>query len=185
MSHPSESKLLDRFLVGPPDPEIDAHVESCADCRAKMERLEKARDRLFEYGASECVDEASEVLFATAWAGSRGVRQTDRSAAGWLRWGIQPATVFVAGLFLGYLLFSNGDPGAEKNRPLNGEQEVRRPTTENEKLPDAGTQNEYWEKAGFRNAKFTPKVRYEGNREIWGGTLEAETPGGAMVVMNY
>jgi hypothetical protein len=185
MTHPSESRLIDRFLEGEPDPEVDRHLESCAGCRAKIHSMEVISAHLSQYTIPDCDGETAEDVFAAAWAKARENRMEERSAMSWVRWGLRPATVFGAGLFLGYLLFSNGDPGAERNPPLESGQEVKRPPAEVEKLPDTRMNNEYWEKTGFRNAKFTPSLRYEGNREVWGGTLEAETPGGALVVMNY
>ncbi len=216
MRHPNESKLIDWFLNESADPDIDRHLKTCSACREKIERFKAIRERLLTHEIAACAPETAEDLFATAWEGSYNDRADGRSPAGWRSWGLQRAGLFMAGLFLGYILFSSpdGEPlnGGENVVPSTGGGEIRerapnRDTADIEDLmntretgpriaqgtvgdqengdPEERMGSEYWERAGFRNAKFTPTLRSEGGRNVWGGRLEAETASGALVVMNY
>ncbi|MCA9444926.1 MAG: hypothetical protein KC964_29335 [Candidatus Omnitrophica bacterium] len=216
MTHPNESNLIDWFLDGSDDLEIESHLESCAACREKVESLRNVRELLLKNEVSRSDPNTTEDVFTAAWTGADVARRKRRSPFGWFRWSLQSAGIFVAGLLVGYVLFSSpsGDPmpGTDGVLPPSHDQEVgerprnrapedledlmnrkeRDPRTAEtseeppeEENPDERMASDYWEEVGFRNAKFTPTIRSEGGKKVMGGRLEAETPGGALVVMNY
>jgi len=184
MKHPSDSQLIDTLLEGSVDLEIRQHLGNCPACSERLRRLESVRESLMGEEVLKCDPETSEEIFSKVWDESREGVSSRPGGLGWWRWGVQPAGIFLAGLFLGYVLF------ADPNRTDKTEVPRDSPNPTTDRSKETGIQREeleidYWEKAGFRNAKFTPTVRYEGGRQVMGGQLEAETAGGALVVMNY
>jgi hypothetical protein len=210
MKHPNESHIIEWFLDGQRDREMEDHLEDCEVCREKFQKLKTTHNCLLGHEISDCDPDVAENLFATAWIHSRDQRNTRTfPLAGWRR-GLQPACLFMAGLFLGYLLFSTHSlesfRGGEAALPAASDRwsaparteytaiptdtaskraETKDANSDGNRGPEERLHSEYWEKTGFKNAKITPTVRYEDGRNIWGGRFEAETASGALVVMNY